>query len=240
MKRIAILLISVVLLLNASACSLFDDGFDDTPETEAAFAAYEAAVKQSIAHKSGTIHISTENKDSLEKTETLGVIEYTYSVDSEGRVTFDRVDYTDGKKVAAYKGDGKKANQWDPETDTWQDATEPLAGFLDQETNTMNDLSLFRIDNSFEYNKRFFETVEVKEAAGEKVITVVLKGSEVTEMMSYTDEREIKREMAGQTRTYYVNAAGDFYKIVVESIQNIEYQGKDGVLSSVMTVDITY
>jgi hypothetical protein len=104
----------------------------------------------------------------------------------------------------------------------------------------MNDLSLFRIDNSFKYNKRFFETIDVKEAAGEKVITVVLKGSEVTEMMSFTDEREIKREMAGQTRKYYVNEAGDFYKIVVESVQNIEYQGKSGVLSSTMTVDITY
>ncbi len=239
MKKILVFLTLTLLTSSLCGCNLFVN-FEDTPETDAAFAAYEAAIKQSIAHDSGEILITTKNTDSIEGTETNGTIDYTYSIDEEGRVSFERVDYTNGEKVASYYGDGQSAYELDMETGKWLDATEALKPFLDRDQNTMNTLALFRIDSNFKYNKRFYESIKRTESDGDQVITVELKSSEITDMMSYSDEREIQREMASQTRSYYVNQSGDIYKIVVDSVQNVLYKGDPGVLSSVMTVDIKY
>ncbi len=240
MKKLFSALIAVMMLVSMSGCNLLDDDFEDTPETDAAFEAYEAAIRKSVAHQSGQIKVTTENTDTIEATETLGTIDYSYSTDDEGRVSFERIDHTDGKLVASYYGDGKAAFQKNLETGEWVDMTEGLASFLNAEENTMNSLALFRIDNDFSYSKRFYESIELKESDGEQVITVVLKNSEITEMMSYSDEREIQREMSSQIRSYYVNKEGSVYKIVIDSVQNVVYQGEKGVLSSLMTVDITY
>ena len=240
MRKLLTLIMAMLFIVSLSSCSLLDDGFEDTPETDAAFAAYEAAIKASIAHDRGTIKIKTENVDTIEKTETVGTIDYSYTTDADGRVSFERTDHTDGKLVASYYGDGEKAFQMDMDTNEWVDMTEGLSSFLDAETNTMNNLALFRIDNEFEYSKRFYESIELEKAEGEQVITVVMKNSEITEMMSYTDEREIQREMASQTRTYYIDGNGSVYKIVVDSVQNLTYKGEEGILSSLMTVDIAY
>ncbi len=236
MKKILALLMAAVLLLGLCACS----SFKDTPETKAAFDAYEAAIKQSIAHRSGIITVVTKNTDTIEETESLGVIEYTFKTNEENKVSFERNDYTDGEPVASYYGDGKAAFQMDMAAGEWVDVTEESASMLEHDKNYMNTLSLFRIDNNFRYSKQFFESVTMKEAEGEKVITFTLKNSEVTKMLSYTDEREIQRTMSGQYRSYYVNEAGDVYKIVIDTVQDVVYKGKEGKLTSVITVNLDY
>ncbi len=237
MKKILSLLIITLFLLGLTGCNTFED----TPETDAAFAAYEAAVVQTVAHKKGVISVVTENKDTaIENKETLGVIDYEFSTDEEGKVTFLRNDYTDGVAVASYKGDGKTAYQMNMETEEWVDVTEESGAMLIHDTNYMNTLSLFRIDNGFRYSKQFFESVVLAESGNEKVITFTLKNDAVTGMLEYSDVRGIKRQLASQTRTYYVNEAGDIYKIVIDTVQDIKYEGKTGMLSTKITVTTKY
>ncbi len=237
MKRIVCLSIISMILLSFSGCSTFED----TPETDAAFAAYEAAVLQSIEHKRGSITVQTENKDTaIENKETVGVIEYSFSTDEEDQVTFERNDYTNGEPVAAYKANGKKAYQMDMQSGEWQDVTEDNIALLNHRTNYMNTLSLFRIDNNFKYSKHFLESVTMEEAAGEKVIVFTLKNDKVTDMLEFSDQRKIKREMSSQIRSYYVDEKGDIQKIVIDTFQNVTYQGKSGTLSSKITVTTQY
>lgn len=237
MKKIISTILIGLLLLGLTGCSTFED----TPETDAAFAAYEAAVLQTVGHKSGVISVVTKNKDTaVENKETLGVIDYTFSTDEQSKVTFERNDYTDGVPVASYKGDGKAAYQLDMETEKWVDVTEESAAMLTHETNYMNTLSLFRIDNGFRYSKQFLESVEMEEGGGEKVITFTLKNDAITGMLEYSDVRGIKRQMASQTRAYYVNEAGDIYKIVIDTVQNVKYEGRTGMLSTNITVTTKY
>ncbi len=236
MKKISCLLLTAALLLGLCSC----DGFEDTPETDAAFAAYEAAVMQSIAHKKGAITVVTENKDTIEETETLGVIEYSFTADERDRVSFERNDYTNNELVASYYGDGTSAYQMDFTSGEWVDVTEDSKIMLDHKTNYMNSLSLFRIDNQFRYSKHFYESVTMEEAEGEKVITFTLKNKAVTDMLEFSDEKGIRREMANQYRAYHVNKAGDIYKIVINTLQNVVYQGTEGTLSNVITVNLNY
>ena len=227
----------LAILPIVSACSTFED----TPETDAAFKAYEAAVLQTVGHKKGSITVLTENKDTaIENKETVGVIEYSFTTDEEDCVTFERNDYTDGEPVAAYKADGKKAFQLDLQSGEWQDVTESSIALLQHRTNYMNTLSLFRIDNNFKYSKHFLESVTMEESAGEKVIVFTLKNDAVTDMLEFSDQRKIKREMSSQTRTYYINEAGDVAKIVIDTVQNVTYEGKSGMLSSKITVTTQY
>ena len=236
MKKWFGLLLTAALLLGLCSCNTFED----TPETDAAFAAYEAAVKQSIAHKNASMTVETKNKDTIEKTETLGVIDYDFTTDEAGLVTFERKDYTDGALVASYYGDGTKAYQMDLETEKWVDVTEDSKSMLKHDTNYMNNLSLFRIDNDFRYSKHFYESLTMTEEGGKKVITFTLKSSAVTKMFEYSDEREIRRNMASQTRSYYVNEAGDLEKIVIDTLQDVLYKGTEGTLSNVITVTMDY
>lgn len=237
MKRLFCMFLIFAVLLSCAGCTTFED----TPETDAAFAAYEAAILQSVGHKKGSVTVLTENKDTaIENKETLGVIEYSFTTDEEDRVSFERNDYTNGEPVAAYKADGEKAYQLDMQTGEWQDITESSVAMLKHRTNYMNTLSLFRIDNNFKYSKHFLESVTMEEAAGEKVIVFTLKNDKVTDMLEFSDQRKIKREMSSQTRTYYVNAAGDVHKIVIDTVQNVTYQGKNGTLSSKLTVTTQY
>ncbi|MBQ8893294.1 MAG: hypothetical protein IJ043_02670 [Clostridia bacterium] len=236
MKKIIAFLLLGALLLGLCGCNTFED----TPETDAAFAAYEAAISQTIAHKKGAMTVVTENKDTVENTESVGVIEYHYTTDEENKVTFEREDYTNGEPVASYYGDGKAAYQMDQSTGEWVDVTEESEGMLNHDENYMNTLSLFRIDNNFRYSKHFYESVTMEEAGGEKVITFTLKDSAVTKMFSYSDEREIRRTMAGQYRSYYINEAGDVYKIVIDTTQEVVYKGTEGTLSNVITVQLNY
>ncbi len=237
MKKICSIFAIGLLLLGLTGCSTFED----TPETEAAFAAYEAAVTQTIAHKSGIVTVVTNNKDTaVENKETLGVIDYEFSTDEEGKVTFTRNDYTDGVPVAAYKGDGKAAYQMNMETEEWVDVTEESAAMLSHDTNYMNTLSLFRIDNGFRYSKQFFESVVMEASAGEKIITFTFKNKAITDMLEYSDVRGIKRQQASQVRSYHINEAGDIYKIVIDTVQDIKYEGKTGKLSTLITVTTKY
>lgn len=236
MKKIIAMFMCAALLLGLCSCNTFQD----TPETDAAFDAYEAAIRQSIEHKKGSMTVLTENKDTIEDTESLGVIEYSYTTDENNKVSFERNDYTNGELVASYYGDGTAAYQMDLTTEEWVDVTEDSAAMLDHEDNYMNSLSLFRIDNKFRYSKHFYESVTMEEAEGEKVITFTLKNSAVTKMLSYSDEREIKRNMSSQHRTYYVNEAGNVYKIVIDTVQEVVYKGAEGTLTNVITVNIDY
>lgn len=227
----------IVAVLGMAGCG----GLKETPETDAAFDAYEAAIRQSIAHKKGHISVLTENVDTvIEKKSTVGVIEYEFSTDAENRVSFTREDYTDGVPVASYKGDGKKAYQLDKATGEWKDVTEESAEFLVHDTNYMNTLSLFRIDSNFNYSTYFLEELVMEEKDGEKVIKFTLANDAVTDMMEFSDSREISREMASQTRTYYVNKEGDISKIIIDTLQNIRYEGKEGTLSSKLTITPKY
>jgi hypothetical protein len=237
MKRIGTLAVAAMLLLSLCGCSTFED----TPETEAAFAAYEAAVLQTVEHKQGKITVVTENKDTaIENKETLGVIEYTFSTDEANKVTFERNDYTDGLHVASYKADGESIWQMDMESETWSDVTEESAAMLNHDTNYMNTLSLFRIDNGFRYSKQFFESVTLAQEGGEKVVTFTLKNKAITDMLEFSDVRGIKRKMSSQTRSFYINEKGDIYKIVLDTVQDIKYQGKEGMLSTKITVTTEY
>ena len=237
MKRIISFSMMILILLSFAGCNTFED----TPETDAAFAAYEAAVLQTIDHKKGSVTVLTENKDTaIENKETVGVIEYSFETDAEEKVTFERNDYTNGEPVAAYKADGEKAYQMDMQSGEWQDVTEDSVALLSHKTNYMNTLSLFRIDNNFKYSKHFLESVKMEEAAGEKVVIFTLKGDKVTDMLEFSDQRKIKREMSSQTRSYYINAEGDIQKIVIDTLQNVKYEGKSGILSSKITVTTQY
>lgn len=237
MKKILSVLMLIVMLLGLCSC----DQFEDTPETDAAFAAYEAAITQTVLRKSGSVSVQTVNKDTMEETENIGVIEYNFSTDEESRVTFDRNDYTNGELVASYYGDGEKAYQMDLTTDQWVDVTESSAAMLNHETNYMNTLSLFRIDNGFRYSKRFFESVTMSNGEdGGKIVTFTLKNSVVNDMFSYTDDRSLRREQAHQSRSYYINSQGDLYKIVIDSTQNVSYEGKSGTLSNLITVLVSF
>ena len=236
MKKLIGLLLVIALLLGLCSCNTFED----TPETEAAFAAYEAAVKQSIAHKKGSMTVETKNKDTIENTDTLGVIDYDFTTDESGLVSFERNDYTDGVLVASYYGDGTKAFQMDLETEKWVDVTKDSKAMLKHDTNYMNTLSLFRIDNEFRYSKHFYDSLTMTEEEGKKVITFTLKSSAVTKMFEYSDEREIRRNMASQTRSYYVNEAGDLEKIVSDTMQDVLYKGTEGTLTNVITVTMDY
>ena len=237
MKRFICLSVIVIILLSFGGCSTFED----TPETDAAFAAYEAAVLQSIGHKKGAVTVLTENKDTVvENKETVGVIEYSFSTDDQDRVTFERNDYTNGEPVAAYKADGEKAYQMDMASGEWKDVTESSSTLLNHQTNYMNTLSLFRIDNNFRYSKHFLESVTMEEAAGEKIIVFTLKNDKVTDMLEFSDQRKIKREMSSQTRSYYIDEKGDIQKIVIDTLQNVTYKGKSGTLSSKITVTTQY
>lgn len=236
MKKISAFLLLAALLVSLCSCNRFVD----TPETDAAFAAYEAAISQSIAHKSGSITVVTENADTVEGTESLGVIEYTYTTDQDNKVSFERNDYTNGELVASYYSNGAAAYQMDFTTEEWVDVTEDSVQMLNHDDNYMNSLSLFRIDNKFRYSKHFYQSVNMEESGGEKVITFTLKNSAITKMLSYSDEREIKRNMASQYRSYYVNEAGNVYKIVIDTVQDIVYKGTAGTLSNCITVNIEY
>lgn len=237
MKRFLSLLLILAALFSLSGC----DSFEDTPETDAAFAAYEAAVKQSIAHKKGAITVMTENKDTVvENVDSIGVIEYSYATDEAGKVSFERNDFTNGEEVAAYYSDGKAAFQMDMATGKWVDVTEVSGAMLEHDKNIFNNLSLFRIDHNFRYSKRFYESVSMEEAQGEKIITVVIKNSELDAMFDLSDEKEIRREMCSQVRKFYVNEEGDFYKIAIETLQNVTYKGKSGTLSNKIDVTLNY
>lgn len=237
MKRIFSVLLIFILVLGLCSC----DRFEDTPETDAAFAAYEEAIKRIIACKSGTVSVQTVNKDTLENTESVGVIEYSYITDENSRVSFDRKDYTNGELVASYYGDGTAAYQMDLTTDEWIDVTETSGDMLEHDKNYMNTLSLFRIDSDFRYSKQYYESVVLEEVEeGGRVITFTLKSSVISDMFSYTDDREMKREMTHQYRSYYVDASGELYKIVIDSSQNVSLSGKEGVLSNVITVLVDF
>jgi len=236
MRKGLYVLLMIALLLGLCSCNTFKD----TPETDAAFAAYEAAVRQTIAHKKGSMTVETKNKDSIENKETLGVIDYDFTTDEEGKVSFERKDYTDGMLMASYYGDGVKAYQMDLETDKWVDVTEDSKDMLTHETNYMNTLSLFRIDNNFRYSKHFYESLTMTEEGGKKVITFTLKSSSVTKMFEFSDETGIRRNMASQTRTYYVDETGDIEKIVIDTMQDILYKGTQGTLSNVITINVDF
>ena len=237
MKRFVCISMILLILLSFAGCNTFED----TPETDAAFAAYEAAILQSIGHKKGSVTVLTENKDTaIENKETVGVIEYSFTTDEEDRVTFERNDYTNGEPVAAYKADGEKAYQMDMASGEWKDVTESSSTLLNHQTNYMNTLSLFRIDNNFRYSKHFLESVTMEEAAGEKIIVFTLKNDKVTDMLEFSDQRKIKREMSSQTRSYYIDEKGDIQKIVIDTLQNVTYKGKSGTLSSKITVTTQY
>ena len=237
MKRIFSVLLIFILVLGLCSC----DRFEDTPETDAAFAAYEEAIKRIIACKSGTVSVQTVNKDTLENTESVGVIEYSYITDENSRVSFDRKDYTNGELVASYYGDGTAAYQMDLTTDEWIDVTETSGDMLEHDKNYMNTLSLFRIDSDFRYSKQYYESVVLEEVEeGGRVITFTIKSSVISDMFSYTDDREMKREMTHQYRSYYVDASGELYKIVIDSSQNVSLSGKEGVLSNVITVLVDF
>lgn len=237
MKRFVCISMILLILLSFAGCNTFED----TPETDAAFAAYEAAILQSIGHKKGSVTVLTENKDTaIENKETVGVIEYSFTTDEEDRVTFERNDYTNGEPVAAYKADGEKAYQMDMASGEWKDVTESSTTLLNHQTNYMNTLSLFRIDNNFRYSKHFLESVTMEEAAGEKIIVFTLKNDKVTDMLEFSDQRKIKREMSSQTRSYYIDKKGDIQKIVIDTLQNVTYKGKSGTLSSKITVTTQY
>jgi hypothetical protein len=227
---------AVLLLFGMAGCS----SFKDTPETDAAFAAYEQAVKQSIAHKKGKISVRTETSDNvIENKESIGIIEYEYSIDSQNKVTYSRTDLTDGQKVAEYKGDGKEAYQLDLQSEKWI-ADEENEAMLSNDTNVMNSLQLFRIDSNFNYAKQFLQSVEMKEIAGEKVIVFTLKGDAISDMMATTDKTAISRIMSAQTRSYYVNEKGDLDRIEIQTVQDIKYKGKPGQLVINMTVTLEY
>lgn len=237
MKKILAVLLIVAALLSFCGC----DQFEDTPETDAAFAAYEAAVRQSVAHKKGQISVRTENKDTVsENADSIGIIEYSFTADEQGKVSFERNDFTNGEAVASYYGDGKAAYQMDMTSGKWVDVTGTAGAMLDHEQNIFNTLSLFRIDNNFRYSKRFYQSISMEEAEGEKVITVVIKNKELDAMFEMWDEKEIRREMAHQTRQFYVDEKGDFEKIVIETLQNVTYQGKSGTLSNKIEVLLNY
>lgn len=237
MKRIVFFIWIIAVCFGLTACS----GFEDTPETDAAFAAYEAAVKQSVLHKKGQISVYTENEDTVvENTKTAGVIEYAFEVDENDAVSFERNDFTDGKPVAAYYADGKAVYEMEMETGEWKDITESSAELLVRSSNYFNMLALFRIDHNFRYSKRFYESVSMEEADGGKTIRFVLKSNAISNMFTLSDERGIRREMASQTRTFTVNEKGDLEKIVIDSRQNVLYQGSSGTLANVITVTLDY
>lgn len=237
MKKTVSILIMILLLLGLCGC----EDFEDTPETDAAFAAYEEAVKQTIAHKKGYMSVVTRYEDTVvEKTESLGVIEYSFSTDQDNKVTFERNDFTNGQAVASYRSDGKKAYQLEMESGEWVDVTEANGQMLEHDQNIFNTLSLFRIDSGLNYSKRFFESVSMEEAEGEKIITFVIKNEELNSMFELSDEKEIRREMTGQTRKFYVNEKGDIYQITIDTTQNITYKGDSGTLKNLITVTMNY
>ncbi len=237
MKKTILFFVIISILCSLTGCNTFKD----TPETDAAFAAYEDAVLQTIAHKKGAITVATETKSTVgEETNTLGVIEYNFTTDEENRVSFERNDYANSELVASYYGDGKAAFQMDFSSGEWLDVTEDSANMLEHDKNYFNTLSLFRIDNQFRYSKHFLESVVLEEAAGEKVIKFTLKNSAVTDMLDFTDKKGVHREMASQTREYYVNQEGDIQRIVINTMQEVLYEGKQGTLSSVLTITTDY
>ncbi len=237
MKKTVLYLIIVVVMLSLCSC----DTFKDTPETEAAFAAYEAAVKATISHKQGSIKVTTVNEDTIdEKNNSKGIIDYTFSTDEEENVIFERNDFTNGVLVASYKSDENKVYQLDLPSGDWLDVTEDSKAMLTHSTNYMNNLSLFRIDNNFRYSKQFFESVIMEETESGKVILFTLKSKAVTDMFSYSDERQIRREQASQVRSFYIDEKGELEKIVIDSLQNVEYKGVNGQLKNVITIELAY
>ena len=237
MKKL--LSVFMIVLMTVGLCSC--DRFEDTPETDAAFAAYEAAIQKILACKSGTVSVQTVNKDTLENTESTGVIEYSFSTDESDKVNFERNDYTNGELVASYYGDGVSAYQLDLSTDQWVDVTESSEDMLNHKKNYMNTLSLFRIDSDFRYSKRYYESVVMEDGNdGGKIITVTLKSSVISDMFSYTDDRDLKREMTHQHRSYYLDAQGELYKIEIDSSQNVSINGTSGVLSNLITVLVDF
>lgn len=237
MKRIIAFLLLAVMMLGLCSCSTFED----TPETDAAFAAYEAALKQTVSRNSGSVSVETVNKDTLAATESVGIIEYSFVTNEERRVSFERNDYTNGELVASYYGDGSKAYQMDLTTDQWVDVTADSAAMLVHETNYMNTLSLFRVDNNFRYSKRYLESLKMEDTEdGGKVVIFTLKSSALNEMFAYLDARKLKREMTHQTRSYYIDPQGDLFKIVIDSSQNVSLDGKEGVLSNVINVLVDF
>ncbi len=237
MKKLTLICTVFILLLGLCGC----DTFEDTPETDAAFAAYEAAVKQTVAHKKGSIKVSTLNEDTVDPANnSKGVIEYSFTTDDEGKVTFERNDITNGDLVASYKADGTAAYQLDLPSGEWLDVTKDSKAMLTHSTNYMNTLSLFRIDNNFRYSKHFFESVTMEETETGKVIYVTLKSKAVTDMFAHSDERSIRREQTSQVRSFHINDKGDLEKIVIDSLQKIEYKGTPGQLKNVITVEMDY
>lgn len=228
------MLLVAAMLLGLCSC------FRDTPETKAAFAAYEAAVKQSIAHKKGSIIVETKNIDTVLNTESLVVTDYDFVTDENDKVSFERNDYNDGALAASYYADGKKAYQMNLETDQWVDVTEDSKEMLNHHTNYMNTLSLYRIDNNFSYSKHFYKSLTMKEEGEQKVITFVLKSSAISQMFEMSDKRGLKRTMSAQSRSYYVGKSGDLEKIVINMEQDVVYKGQKGTLTNVITVTMDY
>ncbi|MBQ4052551.1 MAG: hypothetical protein IJD09_02775 [Clostridia bacterium] len=237
MRKIIAVLILIVCLLSLGGCNTFED----TPETDAAFAAYEAALRQTLDTTAGAVSVKSINTDTLHDKESVGIIEYSFTTNADRRVTFERNDYTNGELVASYYGDGNKAYQMDLITDEWIDVTEDSVGMLVHDTNYFNTLSLFRIDNNFNYSKRYYQSVVMTDGEdGGKVITFTLKSDVISDMFSYTDDKSMKREMTNQTRSYYVNEKGDLYQIVISSSQNVSIDDKKGILSGVITVLVDF
>ncbi len=233
--------IAVFLLISTLLCLCACDRFEDTPETDAAFAAYESAVRKMLDYKAGSVSVQTVNKDTLHQTESVGVIEYSFSSNPESRVSFERNDYTNGQLVASYYGDGNNAYQMDLTTDEWLDVTKDSAAMLVHQTNYFNTLALFRIDNNFTYSKRYYESVEMQDGEdGGKVVSFTLKSSAISDMFHYTDAKNMKREMTHQSRAYHINTDGDLYKIVIDSSQNVSIDDQKGVLSSTITVLVDF
>ena len=237
MKKLFMIFSVFVMLAVLCGCNRFED----TPETDAAFAAYEEAVKQSINHKKGAIKVTTVNEDTVEpQNNSTGVIEYTFETDEAGAVSFRRDDITNGDLVASYKTEGAKVLQLDLPSGEWLDVTEDSKAMLKHSTNYFNTLSLFRIDHNFRYSKHFLESVVAEETEKGEAVIFTLKSKAVTEMFSYSDERQIRREQASQVRSFYIDEKGDLEKIVIDSVQNVEYKGTPGRLKNLITIELTY
>lgn len=234
-KTICILLLSMALLF--TGCNR--PGYEQTEATQAAVAAYTAAVEQSVAQTAGKIVITIHSNDTVvRKSETTERYEYTYTVENENDEHFDYRCYDDENnllnhyKTVDENGVGKVVDQL-----TGQENGQ-FQSYLIHSKNPISTLQLFRMDSNYHLQQSAISAIKMEEKDGTKIITVSFHGDKLTGTVIQS-ENGLNRTVTSHERVYTVKD-GKIAKIEIYDKENVHYNEETGTMDTDTIVEVTY
>ncbi|MBQ6947341.1 MAG: hypothetical protein IJN42_04760 [Clostridia bacterium] len=234
-KTLSIFLLAAVLLL--SGCN--QPGYEQTETTQAAVAAYIAAVKESVAAKGGTVSVNIHMKDTVvSKADSTQRYEYTYTVENENDEHFDyRCFDGKGKLLNHYKtvdenGVGKVIDQISGEE------SDQFASYLRHNKNPISTLQLFRMDAGYRLQHSAISAISMEEKDGAQIITVEFHGNKLTNTV-IRSENGLNRTVTSHKRIYTLRE-GKIAKIEIYDRENVHYKEETGTMDTDTVVEVNY